>query len=104
MGLLWVSGLLWLNPGGLRQLIFADRSPGLAVAPLMMSFVITFGSTAMGTAIMTLGQRERDDKPPRGQGPARAAMAAPQQPVVSTSRLLGSYWNIDQLTPAYRPA
>jgi hypothetical protein len=22
----------------------------------------------MGTAIMTLGQRERDDKPPRGQG------------------------------------
>ena len=59
---------LALNPGGLRQLILADCSPGLAVALLLVSFVITFGSTAMGTAIMRLGQRERDDKPPRGQG------------------------------------
>ena len=64
--LLLVGGLLALNPGGLRDLIFTDRSPGIALALLLMSFFITFGSTAMGTAIMALGQRERSDKPPRG--------------------------------------
>jgi hypothetical protein len=66
--LLLVGGLLLLNPAGLRHLIFADHSPALVVALLVMSFFITFGSTAMGTAIMTLGQRERGDKPRRGQG------------------------------------
>ena len=35
VGLLWVGGLLLLNPGGLRQLILADCSPGLAVALLL---------------------------------------------------------------------
>ena len=59
--LLLVGGLLLLNPAGLRDLIFADRSPAVALALLLMSFFITFGSTAMGTAIMTLGQRERGD-------------------------------------------
>jgi hypothetical protein len=66
--LLLVGGLLLLNPAGLRDLIFADHSPGIALALLLMSFFITFGSTAMGTAIMALGQRERDEAPrgPRG--------------------------------------
>jgi len=64
--LLLVGGLLALNPSGLRDLIFADRSPGVALALLLMSFFITFGSTAMGTAIMALGQCERHDWPPRG--------------------------------------
>jgi hypothetical protein len=64
--LLLVGGLLLLDPGGLRHLILSDRSPGVALALLVFSFFITFGSTAMGTAIMALGRRERNDKPPRG--------------------------------------
>jgi len=65
--LLLVGGLLLLNPAGLRDLIFADRSPGVALALLLMSFFITFGSTAMGTAIMALGLPEEVDRPPHGR-------------------------------------
>jgi hypothetical protein len=63
-----VGGLLWLNPGGLRHLIFADRSPATALGLLLFGFIVTFGSTAMGTAIMAMGQREGEDDrrgPPR---------------------------------------
>lgn len=59
MALLLVGGLLVLNPGHLRDLILADRSPGVALGLLVFGFVITLGSTAMGTAIMALGGRER---------------------------------------------
>src|SRR3974390_1943615 len=65
---LLVGGLLALNPSGLRDLIFADRAPGVALGLLLMSFFITFGSTAMGTAIMALGQREEENQRPRGPG------------------------------------
>jgi hypothetical protein len=65
---LLVGGLLALNPAGLRDLIFADRAPGVALGLLLMSFFITFGSTAMGTAIMALGQREEENQRPRGLG------------------------------------
>ena len=61
-----VGGLLWLDPGGLRHLIFTDRSPGVALGLLLFGFVVTLGSTAMGSAIMAMGQRERDDDKPRG--------------------------------------
>lgn len=49
---LLVGGLLLLNPSGLRDLIFADSSPGTALGLLLFGFVVTFGSAAMGTAIM----------------------------------------------------
>jgi hypothetical protein len=61
-----VGGLLWLDPGGLRHLILTDRSPGVALGLLLFGFVVTFGSTAMGSAIMALGQLERDRDPPGG--------------------------------------
>ena len=64
---LLVGGLLWLDPGGLRELIFADRAPGIAIGVLLGSFVITFGSVAMGTAIMTLGRSEKDAGPRGGR-------------------------------------
>lgn len=63
---LLVGGLLAINPGGLRDLIFADSSPGTALGLLLFGFVVTFGSTAMGTAIMAMGRREADDDRPRG--------------------------------------
>ena len=65
--LLLVGGLLWLNPGGLRHLIFADASPGTALGLLLFGFVVTFGSTAMGSAIMAMGQREGEDEGRAGQ-------------------------------------
>lgn len=57
---LLVGGLLLLNPGHLRDLIFADRAPGVAIFLLLGSFLITFGSTAMGSAIMAQGRKEDD--------------------------------------------
>jgi len=68
----FVGGLLALNPAGLRDLILADSSPGTALGLLLFGFVVTFGSTAMGTAIMAMGKRQKDDEPPRGP-PRRVA-------------------------------
>jgi hypothetical protein len=53
---LMVGGLLALNPGGLRHLILADRTPATAGLLLLFGFVVTFGSVAMGTAIMSIGR------------------------------------------------
>jgi hypothetical protein len=47
-----VGGLLAFNPASLRDLIFADSSPGTALGLLLFGFVVTLGSAAMGTAIM----------------------------------------------------
>jgi hypothetical protein len=58
---LLVGGLLALNPGGLRDLIFADESPIAALGPLLFGFVVTFGSAAMGSAIMAAGMPKADD-------------------------------------------
>jgi hypothetical protein len=67
---LLVGGLLALNPAGLRDLILADSSPGTALGLLLFGFVVTFGSAAMGTAIMAMGVSKRaDDKGPRGGQP-----------------------------------
>jgi hypothetical protein len=69
---LLVGGLLLLNPGHLRELIFADRAPGIAIFLLLGSFLVTFGSTAMGSAIMAQGRKEKNDK----GGGGRAQLAA----------------------------
>jgi hypothetical protein len=58
VALLMLGGLLALNPANLRDLIFADRDPAAALALLGFGLLITFGSAAMGSAIMTLGARE----------------------------------------------
>jgi len=52
---LLLGGLLTANPGHLRELIFADDSPATALGLLLFGFVITFGSAAMGSAIMAMG-------------------------------------------------
>lgn len=59
-----VAGLLWLDAGGLGTLVLRSDSPILAVAVLGVFFSITFGSVAMGTAVMT---QLRDDKPGGGK-------------------------------------
>jgi hypothetical protein len=69
-----VGGLLWLNPGGLRHLIFTDRSPGIALGLLLFGFIVTLGSTAMGSAIMAMGRSEGEDEPRGGRQPVRQEM------------------------------
>lgn len=64
---LLVGGLLWLDLGGLRHLILADRSPEVALGLLLFGFVVTFGSAVMGTAIMAMGRREREGRPGGGK-------------------------------------
>ena len=58
---LLLGGLLALNPFRLRDLLLADSGGGAALGLLLFGFVITFGSMAMGTAIMTLGRKPRRD-------------------------------------------
>ncbi|MGY8679837.1 hypothetical protein Q2941_18855 [Bradyrhizobium sp. UFLA05-153] len=57
---LLVGGLLLINPAHLRDLIFADSSPLVAIFLLLGSFLVTFGSAAMGSAIMAQGRKEND--------------------------------------------
>jgi hypothetical protein len=78
-----VGGLLWLNPGGLRHLIFTDRSPGIALGLLLFGFIVTFGSTAMGSAIMALGRSEADDE--RGGSRRLVAVTEAERPHRRTS-------------------
>jgi hypothetical protein len=63
--LVMLGGLMVLNPGNLRALIFADRLGAVAFGLLLFGLAVTFGSVAMGTAIMTLG---RDRKRDNGKG------------------------------------
>lgn len=62
---LMLGGLLALNPGNLRGLIAADRNGIAALALLAFGLVVTFGSVAMGTAVMALGKKP---KQPGGGG------------------------------------
>jgi hypothetical protein len=66
VAVLLVGGLLVLDPYHLRDLIFADSSPGTALGLLLFGFVVTFGSAVMGTAIMAVGRPPADDPTPRG--------------------------------------
>jgi hypothetical protein len=59
--LLMLGGLMALNPGNLRALILADRMGGVALGLLLFGLVVTFGSVAMGTAIMALGRETQRD-------------------------------------------
>jgi hypothetical protein len=77
---LLVGGLLWLNPGHLRELIFADRAPGVALGLLLASFLITLGSAAMGSAIMAQGRNDDEDKRGGGGGSRLAVQELPRRP------------------------
>jgi len=60
LALLMFGGLLALDPQHLRELVFADQSAAAAIALLLSGLVITFGSAAMGGAIMLLGASRAD--------------------------------------------
>ena len=75
VAVLMLGGLLALNPANLRDLIWADRTPGAALALLLFGFLITFGSAAMGSAIMALGGKPRRGERGRRGGQPRPAEA-----------------------------
>ena len=82
MAMLMLGGLLTLNPGRLRDLIFADQSGGAALGLLLFGFLVTFGSSAMGAAVMMLGKDglgADGHRAGRDIGPAASARA-PRQP------------------------
>jgi hypothetical protein len=54
--LLAVGGLLALDLYGLRTRILADGAPLAPMLLLTAGFIITFGSVAMGSAIMRIGR------------------------------------------------
>jgi len=54
---LMLGGLFAVYPGGLRDLMLADRDGGIALALLLFGLIVTFGNAAMGSAIMALGGR-----------------------------------------------
>lgn len=77
IAVLMLGGLLAINPHGLRDLIVNDRSGGTALALLLFGLVVTFGSVAMGTAIMALGKDpHRTDKTGGRMQPAPARATA----------------------------
>jgi hypothetical protein len=80
VAVLLVGGLLLLNPGRLRDLIFADDTPGIALGLLLFGFIVTMGSSAMGTAVMAMGQQQKDGGPRRGRGQLTAQRVAAMTP------------------------
>ncbi len=77
--LLMLGGLLTLNPGNLRALILADRMGAVALGLLLFGLVVTFGSVAMGSAIMALeqGARRRRAWPPGASASGPVAQDRP---------------------------
>ena len=71
MAALMFVGLLALIPS-LHTLILNDRAGLVAPALLLFGLVVTFGSVAMGTAIMTLGR-----KPPKDDNKGGKLQAIP---------------------------
>ncbi len=52
LAVIMVTGLLALDAHHLRTLVSHDRSGALVVALMLGGFIVTFGSIAMGSAIM----------------------------------------------------
>ncbi|MCU0983564.1 MAG: hypothetical protein MUC89_01305 [Acetobacteraceae bacterium] len=68
VGLLFVLGLLALDVAGLRGLILRGADGALALGLLLFGSAVTFGSVAMGAAIMGLGAPPQAPDPPRSSG------------------------------------
>jgi hypothetical protein len=57
-GLLAVAAILALDIGGIRDLMQRDPSGGIALFLMCFGFVVTFGSAALGAAIMAIGSED----------------------------------------------
>lgn len=73
-GCLFVGAIVGLDIAGLRGLILRGADGALALGLLLFGSAVTFGSAAMGAAIMGLGAAPK----PRGGKGGRLGIAAPQ--------------------------
>jgi hypothetical protein len=89
---LFVAGLYAFDLYGLRELIAADRAPLVALGLLFFGCLITFGSVAMGSAIMAIGGN--DDGRDGGQ---RSKKMRDETGQISTAHAL------TRRAPAHRP-
>jgi hypothetical protein len=70
VGVLFVAAILALDIAGLRGLMLPATGRGgsdgaIALGLLLLGTTVTFGSAAMGAAIMSLGARPPGDPPSR---------------------------------------
>jgi hypothetical protein len=82
-GWLVLGGVLWFDIGGLAGLLVAAPSRSLILAMLLAVFAITWGSAAMGAAIMSL---DRDDGPAGGLPNRSTFQLARATQIVAPSR------------------
>jgi hypothetical protein len=76
VGVLFVVALLALDVPGLRGLMLRGADGVLALGLLLFGSAVTFGSVAMGAAIMGLGAPPKTPDPPRGGGLAAVPVRA----------------------------
>ena len=82
LGLVFVAGVVALDIGQLRGLLRWDGTSALALGLLAFGGIITFGSVAMGSAIMRIDPEDRDGRGP----PARPAATDVPIAVRATAR------------------
>ena len=78
VAVLVVTALILTDAHALGRLIMEDRDPIVAIAMLMIGFVITIGSAAMGAAIMGLPYDQGDR--PKGR---KVAVRVTDEPVLA---------------------
>lgn len=61
-GWVFLAGILFFDVGGLGGLVFGSAGGWLALFMMAFFFFITFGSVAMGAAVMTLHRRPPPDR------------------------------------------
>lgn len=76
IGWLFVAAVIALDIAGLRGLMLRGADGALALALLTFGVSVTFGSAAMGAAVMGLGAKPRDPRPPARRIPAAIAVPA----------------------------
>ena len=60
-GLIAVAAILAADNGGIRHLMLRDEQGWIALLLMAFGFVVTFGSLALGGAIMALGRPDAED-------------------------------------------
>jgi hypothetical protein len=67
----FVGAMVWFDLHGLRHMIVNDHSPATAILLLLASFIVTFSSVMMGSAIMLIADDHGVSGTPRSGMPKR---------------------------------
>ena len=66
IGILVVTAILVLDVGSVGTLLFGGDDTFVGLLLMVWFFGLTFASVTMGSAVMALGRRPKDDRPDRG--------------------------------------